>query len=476
MQVSELESNGLKKSFKIVVAAEEIGKKTETELKEVGKTVKIAGFRAGQVPMKILQQRYGKAVQSDVIEKLVKDSVGNLISEKKFRPAVTPKVDFEGEYKDGGELSFKVALELFPDLPELVFDGITLERKIFDITQNDIDEASARVAERSPQFVELPSDTKAVKGNIVRIDFKGSVDGTPFAGGEAEDFDLELGSGHFIDGFEDQLIGSKAGEEKVVKVTFPAKYPSAQLAGKDAEFLVTVKAVQESKIPEVSDEFAKARGFSDLAAFHEAVRAQIIKEFDQVVRNDLKKQLFDELEKKYDFDLPESMVEAEFNTIWQSIKQAREEGDESLAGKGDAELQDEYKSVAKRRVSLGIILAEIGSRNKIQISREEITQAVMQQASQFPGQEKRIFEFYQKNPNRIEDLRGPILEEKAVDFILSKVKFNEKKLSLDELMKINVEDDGKQEDEEGAEKAEKSGKTKQSASASKTKSKKKDSE
>lgn len=465
MQVTELESKGLKKSFKIIVGADAIKTKKESELKEVGKTAKIAGFRPGQVPLKILEQRYGKAVQADVIKQVINGSVNDLVVKNKFRPTLTPQVSVE-QYKEGGELSFNVALELFPEIPELAFDDLKLERRTFEISQNDIDEASKRIAERSPQFVDLPKTTKAENGNIVKIDFKGTLDGVAFDGGTAEDFELELGSKQFIDGFEDQLIGAKAGDKRTVKVTFPAKYPSPQLAGKAVEFEVNVKAVQESKAPEINEEFATARGFADLNAFNEAVRGQLIKEYDQIVRNQLKKQLFDILEEKYTFELPETMVEMEFKTIWERVKQSIGDGDELLEGKSEKELEEEYKKVARRRVTLGILLAEVGTRNKIQISRDEISRAVMQQANQYPGQERQIFEFYQKNPNRIEDLRGPILEEKAVDFILSKAKFSDVKTPLAELIDIGDEDETEK----------KPSKSKKSASESKTKSKKKASE
>ncbi len=469
MQVTELESKGLKKNFKIIVGADAIKARTEKELKEVGKTAKIDGFRTGQVPFKVLEKRYGKAVQSDVIKQVINGSISDLVTEKKFRPTLTPQVVVE-EYKDGGELAFKIEMEIFPEVPELSFDDITLERKIFEIAQSDIDEAAQRIADQSPQFVDLPESTKAKAGNIVKIDFKGTLDGVAFEGGTAEDFDLELGSKQFIEGFEDQLIGAKAGDNRTVKVTFPAKYPSAQLAGKDVEFAVTVKSVQEAKTPEINEEFATARGFANLAALHDAIRGQLISEFDRVVRDQMKKQLFDILEKKYTFDLPESMVEMEFNTIWERVKQSKAEGDESLVDKSDEELMKEYKQVANRRVALGILLAEVGTRNKIQVSREEISKAVMQQARQFQGQERMIIEFYQKNPDRLENLRGPILEEKAVDLILGKVKFNDAKLSLSELIEVAKKE------MEGDESEEKSSKSAKSEASSKTKSKKKASE
>lgn len=468
MQVKELESKGLKRSYQIIVDANAINAKKETELKAVGKNAKIEGFRPGKVPLKVLEQRYGKAIQADVIKQVINGSVNDLVVKNKFRPTITPQVSVE-DYNEGGELSFKVAIELFPELPELSFDDLKLERKTFEISQNDIDEALIKIAERSPQFADLPKSTKAEIGNIVKIDFKGTLDGVAFAGGSAEDFDLELGSKQFIDNFEEQLVGAKAGDKRTVKVTFPAKYPSAQLAGKDAEFEVTIKSVQEAKTPEINEEFATARGFADLNALNEAVRAQLIREYDMVVRNHLKKQLFDVLEEQHNFELPENMVEMEFKTIWGRIEQAIDSNEiveEKEKEKGKSELEKEYKKVAKRRVKLGILLAEVGTRNKIQINRDELSRAVMAQAQQYPGQERQIFEFYQKNPNRLEDLRGPILEEKAVDFILSKAKFSDVKTSLAELVDVG-------QDEESEEKPKKSAK---SSGAAKTKSKKKASE
>jgi trigger factor len=469
MQVTETESKGLKKNFKIIVTADAIRSKKEAELMEVGKTAKITGFRAGKVPLKILEQRYGKAVENDVIKQVINGSVNELVTKNNFRPALTPQVDID-DYKDGGELSFSVSLELFPELPELAFDDIKLDRNIFEVAQSDIDDAAKRIASQSPQFVALSEGTKATSGNIVKIDFKGTLDGVAFDGGTAEDFDLELGSKQFIDGFEDQLIGKKAGDKCVVKVTFPEAYPAKDLAGKEVEFAVNVKSVQEAKTPEINEEFATARGFASLEAFNDAVKSQIEKEYNQMVRNQLKKQLFDQLEEKHTFDLPESMVDMEFKTIWERVQQSKQEGDESLADKNEAELEAEYKNVARRRVTLGILLAEVGTRNKLSITREEISRAVMQQASQYPGQERQIFEFYQKNPSRVEDLRGPILEEKAVDFILSKATFTDTKRSLAEL---NVQ---AEEESNAGETKKKSAKSSKSEGTTKTKSKKKDSE
>ena len=440
MQVTELEAQGLKKKFNIIIGADAIEAGKQLELEKIGKTAKIAGFRTGKVPMKTLQNMYGKAIIADVLDKAIKDSVNELATKNNFRAAAAPDIKLE-EYNEGGDLVFSVGLELFPELPELNFEEISITRKVFDITEKDIDDAANRIAQRSPEFVELPAETAAENGNIVRIDFKGTLDCIEFAGGTSEDFELKLGSKQFIEGFEDQLIGAKAGENRIVKVTFPAKYPAANLAGKDAQFAVNVKAVLEAKTPEINEEFATARGFENLAALRDRIKEQMEREYGEIIRNHLKKQLFDALEENFIFDLPESMVDAEFKTIWERVQQAKAEGDEELKAKSEEELLAEYKKLANRRVKLGILLAEVGTREKIQISREEISQAVILQANQFPQQARQIFDFYQKNPQRLEDFRGPILEEKAVDLILSKVQFNDAKTTLEDLLSSTDSDE-----------------------------------
>ena len=440
MQVTELENKGLKKKYKVVVDAKAIIDQTESELKAAGERVKIPGFRPGYIPMKVLRQRYGKAVQADVLKQVINRSTTDTIRQKQLRPALTPQIVVEN-YNEGSDLTFTMEMETFPEVPEIVFDKITLERHSYDIAESEIDDAIKRIAERSPELKEMKVGAKAANGNVVAIDFTGMLDGEVFEGGSAKDFRLELGSGQFIPGFEDQLIGAKAGDDMTVKVTFPKDYPSANLAGKETTFSVKVHGIYTKETPAIDEAFAKARGFADIRAFREAVRNQLIKEYDGVVRNHLKKQLFDALEESYDFDLPQGMVDMEFNSIWERLQQAKTSGDESIAGKSDDELKEEYRAIAVRRVKLGIMLAEIGSRNKIQISREELSRAVMQQASNFPGQEKQVIEFYKNNPDRMEDLRGPILEEKSVDFILGKISFSDKRVTVDELLKAS-EDDG----------------------------------
>lgn len=432
MQVTELKSEGLNKQFKVVVDAKRINGAVEKELQSAGERVKIPGFRPGNIPMKVLKQRYGKSVQADVLKNIINEVTTEVINERKLRPAQTPSINIE-DYKEGGDLVYQMSFDTFPEVPDLDFEKITLDRKTFELPEKEIDEALKRIAERSFKLEPAKEGAKAAKGNVVKIDFVGKLDNVAFEGGTANDFNLELGAGQFIEGFEDQLIGTKAGEETVVTVTFPDNYPSDKLAGKEATFDVKVHEVQTKELPEINDEFAKERGLSDLAALRDAVRQQLSSEYDQLVRTQLKKQLFDIMEDKYDFELPQGMVDLEFSTIWERLMQAKKEGDESLGDKSEDELKEEYSKVARRRVKLGIVLAEIGHRSKVQISREELMRAVMQQASMFPGQEQKVMEFYRSHPERMDELRGPILEEKAVDFILGKVKFNDRKVTLEEL-------------------------------------------
>jgi trigger factor len=459
MQVTELEAKGLHKHFKITVDANRIKSEVEKELRSAGERVKIPGFRPGHIPMKVLEQRYGKSVQSDVLKNVINQSTSDVISQRKLRPAQTPKINIE-EYKDGGELIFTMSFDSFPEVPDVKFDNITLDRKTFEIPEKEVDDTLARFAERSPKLVRAKSGGKAAKGQVVKIDFLGKLDGVAFEGGAASDFNLELGSSQFIEGFEEQLIGSKEGDDKLVTVTFPKHYPSENLAGKETTFAVNVKEIMNKEMPEIDDAFAKERGMADLAALKAAVRTQLSSEYDQIVRNQLKKQLFDILEEKYDFALPQGMVELEFSTIWERLQQAKKEGDTSLADKSDDELKEEYMQVSRRRVKLGILLAEVGHRSKIQITREELMRAVMQHASMFPGQEQKVMEFYRSHPERMDELRGPILEEKAVDHILAQVKFNDKKVSLKDL----AEEEEDESDESGSKKkSSKAAKTKASA-------------
>ncbi len=434
MQIKEIESSGLKRSYQVVVPADHVQETIESELKQAGKNLKIPGFRPGFVPMKILKQRYGESVKGDVLNTVIRNSSGKLIQERNLRPALSPEVKVE-IFEEGKDLSYIMSFELFPDVPEIDLSTIKLKRDVFSIDEKEIADDLKRIAEMTPSFKELPKDVAAVSGNVVEIDFKGMIDGKAFAGGSAEGFDLELGSGQFIDNFEEQLIGLKAGDDKIVKVTFPADYGSKELAGKEASFAVKINAVLSKEKSEPNDELAKKVGFEDLAQMRDFVLKNINNVYERMVRERLKKQLFDFLEKNVNFALPDNMVKIEFDNIWKSLKKAQQEGDASLKDKSDADLEKEYKEIAARRVKLGIFLADISNRNKLHVSKEDLMKAAFNQAMAFPGQERQIMDFYKKHPDRLDDLRGPVLEEKTVDFIFGKISYEDQQISTEELRK-----------------------------------------
>lgn len=432
MQIKETQNENLKRAFECVVPAADIEKAVDAELKKLSRNAKIAGFRPGHVPAQIMKQRYGKSVVSDVVRGLVTDGVTKAINDKKLRPAVQPKL-IDENFEEGKDLKFSFSLEIMPDVPTLKYESITINREQFEIEDADIDDALKRLAERSPEPKELPKATKAKKGNVVTMDFVGKLDGVAFEGGSAKEYDIELGSSQLIAGFEEQLEGVKAGDEKRIEVTFPENYFNKDLANKPTTFDITVHKVSELTTPEITEEFAKAKGFSDLRALREAVRDQLRKEFDSLVRTNMKRELFDALEEEVDFPIPDSMFDLEFDSIWQKIQAAKDE-DPDLKGKSDKELKEEYSAIASRRVRLGILLAEIGRVEKLSATREELTRALLAYAGNFPGQEQRVLEFYRNQPERLDEFRGPILEDKAVDWIFSKIKYDDKKTSIKDLM------------------------------------------
>lgn len=444
MQVTELKSEGLKREYKIKVDANTINENIESQLQSLSSRVKIPGFRPGHIPMNVLKQRYGKSVTGEVLERQVNTASQQMMKDKGLKPAMPAKVDV-GDYQEGGDFEFTLSLEILPDVPEIMFDKISLDKFVALVDPKDVTEGIERLAARNKTLVRRGKNDKAKSGDVLSIDFVGKVNGVAFEGGTAQGVKLEIDSKTFIPGFEEQLIGAKEGDDVLVKVTFPKDYHNKELAGKAAEFEVKVHEVNEAKAAEINDEFAKTVGFESVDKLKEAVNKQFEDDYGQVARTRMKKQLFDYLEENIRFGVPESMLDLEFKSIWERLQEARKEGDEELKGKSDAELETEYKRIAERRVRLGLILSDIGFKNKLTVSKEELSQALMQQARQFPGQEMKIYEYYQKNPAQLDDLRGPILEEKAVDFIISKSKINEKKVSVSELMASDEdanEDDG----------------------------------
>jgi len=433
MQVKETKSEGLKHEFAVKLDAKSVNEQIETQLRSMGGRLKIPGFRPGHIPLTVLKQRFGKSVLGEVIERAVNQSSQQLLKEKNLRPALPPKIEITS-YEEGSDLDFRLEVETMPEVPTIDFSAITLEKMVCEIDDKEVEEAIERLLERNSTYSRADKGTKASKGDQVLIDFLGRVDGTAFEGGTAKGFALTLGSSQFIDGFEDQLIGKKEGDEVLVKVTFPEAYHKKELAGQPAEFTVDIHEVRKSEKAEANDAFAKKLGFPDVAALRKAVQDQFTGDYESAARGHMKRRLFDLLEKECSFTVPQGMMDIEFNAIWEKIEQAKKDGDEALLAKSDNDLRDEYRKIADRRVKLGILLSDVAAKNKIQINQDELSRAVMQQASQYPGQEQRVFEFYQKNPQHLEELRGPILEEKAVDFIIEKTKVTERKVTREELM------------------------------------------
>ncbi|MCI5050635.1 MAG: trigger factor [Rickettsiales bacterium] len=455
MKATLKEQNGLCHEYNVVVEASEVSSQLESELQSIGQRAKIPGFRPGKIPMNVLKQRYGK----DSMEKVLWDTVNKhtkaVIEEKNLRPAMQPDIDIK-DYDEGKDLIFDLTVHALPEVPELDYDSYTVTDFVFEVPESEILQGIERLADQQKHTHAHPADHKAEQGDVVKIDFEGKRDGVPFDGGKGEGFQLELGSNQFIPGFEDQLIGAKAGDEVQVTVTFPEQYHSPDLAGAEATFDCKVHEVMYYHTPDVNDELAKNFGFDNLDALKDAVREQISMDYKTAAHNKAKKELFDMLDERLDFEVPAKMVELEFESIWGQLQEAKAKGDPSLEGKSDDELKTEYQRIAERRVRLGVLLSEIARKNNIQVSRDELSQAVMAQARMFPGQEQKVFEFYQQNPNHVEELKGPILEDKGVEFILTKVKRTEKKVSIEELF-----------DEEGAESAEVEDKPKKKASTKK---------
>ena len=434
MQHTETKNEGLKREYSVVIEASEISKKTDEQLKAIAKDVKIAGFRPGHAPLSLLKQKYGKSVIGEVIEKSIANTSQEILDKNNLKPALQPKVEIT-EYKEGGDLSYKMEVEVLPEVPELDFSKISIEKLVCDVEAKEIDETIERFADNNKSYTRCDAGAKAETGNQVVIDFVGKVNGEAFAGGSANMFKLVLGSGSFIAGFEDQLIGKKEGDKVTVKVTFPKDYHKADLAGVPAEFDVEIHEINKGFKEEANDEFAQKFGFETLEKLREAITAQFTGDYENAARVKVKKQLFDKLDELLKFEVPQGMFEHEFNSIWKQLEEAKKQGDQVAAGKSDDELRAEYTKIANRRVKLGILLSDLALKNNVQITQSELSSAIMQQARQFPGQEKIVFDHYKNHPEQLAELRGPILEEKVVDFIIGKVTIQTRKVAKEELLK-----------------------------------------
>jgi trigger factor len=371
----------------------------------------------------------------EVIEHAVTDSSAQVVTERGLRPAVQPKIEIVS-LPDGADLEYSMAFEIIPDIQPTDFSTLELERLVVDVPEKEVDEAVERLAERQRKSEPVAEPRPAKTGDILVLDFVGRVDGKEFPGGQATDYYLELGSGFLIPGFEDQLTGAKPGDHVAVNVTFPDDYPNKELAGKDAVFDVDVKELREPVAAQIDDELAKSFGFDDLNGLRASVREQIEKEYGGVARSRIKRQLLDKLADGHDFEVPSGLVDAEFETIWQQIEADREQGrtDPEDEGKSEEDLKAEYGMIATRRVKLGLLLSEVGRMNNIQVSQDELTRAMLAEARRYPGQERKVLEFYQKSPEALAQLRAPLYEDKVIDYILELAKVSDRKVEPSELI------------------------------------------
>ncbi len=452
MQVTETLNAGLKREFKVVVAAADLGKEAAERLKDMAGKANIKGFRPGKVPVDHLKRMYGKSVMADVIQKKVDDSTREAFSSRNLKPAYQPEVtlpDKEDEVNaviDGkADLAFSIAGEVIPTFELQDATGLELTKHIVSASDEHINEALERL---NSQYKTWESkDGAAAKGDRVTISFVGSVDGKEFDGGKGDDIPLEIGSGQFIPGFEDQLTGATSGDEKTINVTFPESYGVKELAGKPAVFATKVVGVDGPKAGTIDDDFAKKLGFEDLAKLKDMVKAGIEREFGQMTGMKLKRDVLDALDKQYAFDLPQKLVDAEFNGIWNALTQEMAKANRSFADEETTEddARKEYLAIAARRVRLGLVLGTMGEKEGIQVNEQELQQALMARVRRFPGQEKQVYDYYRKNPSALIELRGPIFEQKVVDHIVGKAKVADKNVSRDELKAMVEEDMGGEE-------------------------------
>ncbi len=439
MQITETVSEGLRREYHVVVPQGDLDRKVIARLEEMKPRLHLKGFRPGKAPVSFLKKQYGKSMMGEVVEEVVNEGSKKAIEDNALKPAFAPRVEPVGELEqvvDGkADLEFTIKVDLMPEFDLADVSKLKIERLTAEVTDADIDEALRRLAEQSKTYTARPSGEKAELDDMVTMDFAGSIDGELFPGGKADDFNLVLGSGQFIPGFEEQLIGAIAGEGREVKVKFPDDYPEATLAGKDAVFAVTVKDVKKPDPTAIDDELAKRLGLDSLTTLKDRVRDQVKADFSRASRLHLKRRILDALDKEHSFPVPPAMVEGEFSGIWNAVEaELKREGKTAAdEGKSEEELRQEYHDIAERRVRLGLILARLGEQNGLSVAADELQRAIAQRARQFPGQEQQVFEFYTKNAQAQAEIRAPIFEDKVVDFIAELADVTDRKVDRETL-------------------------------------------
>lgn len=434
MKVTETKSKGLNREYQAVIPAADFEKEIDAKLDALSKTTKLPGFRPGKAPKAMLKQKYRASVLGEVLDEMLRQAADSIVKDNKLRPAVMPEINLK-VFKDGQDIEFDVVVEVLPEIKLGDFSKVELEKLTAEVPAEEVEKAIRYVAESRKENVKIAEDRPTKKGDIAVIDFVGSVDGNEFNGGKGSAYPLELGSGSFIPGFEDQLIGKKASDKVDVKVTFPKEYHAKDLAGKDAVFAVEIKEIREPKPVVIDDEFAVSLGEKDLDSLRAKVVERIKADYEIASKMKLKRALLDVLDKEYSFDVPQKLTDAEYDGIVKQYEQAKKYNqlDEYEKSKDEKDLLAEYKEIASRRVKLGLLLSEVGMNAKINIAPEDINKAIAAEARKYPGQEKAVFDYYLKNKEAVEALKAPVFEEKIVDYILGQTKLNEKVVPVEEL-------------------------------------------
>jgi trigger factor len=444
MEVTETLSDGLKREFQVQVPAADLEARVTERLGELKDRVNLRGFRPGKVPVTHLRRIYGKAVMAETIEAVIRELNAQIVSERGLKLAMEPKVTIPNEASAvekviGGQsdLAYTLALEILPKIELADFKGIKLERQVAEVTEAQVNDALGKIAEQNRPFAVKAEGAKVEKGDRILIDFAGRIDGAPFEGGTGGDVGVNVGAGTFLPGFEDQLVGMTVGETRVVKVTFPDNYLNTQLAGKNAEFDVTAKSLEAPGQVTLDDAFAKSLGLESLDKLKEAVKGRLQQEHAALSRQKLKRQLLDKLDEMHKFALPPTLAEDEFKNVWTTVENDLKAQGRTFADEGTTEekAREEYRGIAERRVRLGLVLAEIGEKNKITVTEEEITRAIVERARQVPGREQEVWEYYRKTPAAVAAIRAPIFEEKVVDFLIELATVTEKQVSREDLLK-----------------------------------------
>ena len=449
MQVTETLSQGLKREFKVVIPASDLAQRLDSQLAEMKDKVRINGFRPGKVPTAHLRRVYGRSVMAEVLQTAINEANRKIVEDNNLKLALEPKIDFptdqaevEAALEARGDLTVGVKIEILPTFDVGNFDDVEVTRFVAEIPDAEVQQTIDRMASQNRTYTERDEAAVAETGDKLAMDFVGKMDGELFEGGSGEGIDIVLGSGSFIPGFEEQLVGAKAGEQRTVNVAFPENYTATHLAGRDASFDVTVKSISAPGEFVLDDEFAKQFGFDSIDKLKDAIRSNLERDYIRASRDKLKRSLLDALDKKYSFELPEGLVDQEFSGIWQQVENEQKSGGKSFQEEGTTEeaARADYRRIAERRVRLGLVLAEVGQSANVQVTDDEVTQALLERARQFPGQEKMVWDYYRNNPEALAQLRAPVFEEKVVDHIVGMAKVTDQSVSKDELFKIEADE------------------------------------